>query len=226
MAAAEAAAHGPRPSRASWCSSRPAWWRCRSSGGSASGRCSAIWQPARHRAVRARALLRYRDHPARRRARGGAVPLRDRARDAAVAALGDARRDLRARAWRRSALCMLLLWTVGPQLGYPLAPSLIAGTGFVLTSTAIVMQMLRGARHDQPAEGTADHRHPVARGSGDRAAARARRLPRARRRGGDARAAAGRGRRSASRRSRRWSRRGAGCSTPSSASSPCRGRAR
>jgi CPA2 family monovalent cation:H+ antiporter-2/glutathione-regulated potassium-efflux system protein KefB len=44
-------------------------------------------------------------------------------------------------------LCMLLLWTVGLSLGYPLAPSLIAGTGFVLTSTAIVMQMLeeRGA---------------------------------------------------------------------------------
>jgi CPA2 family monovalent cation:H+ antiporter-2/glutathione-regulated potassium-efflux system protein KefB len=44
-------------------------------------------------------------------------------------------------------LCMLLLWTVGLSLGYPLAPSLIAGTGFVLTSTAIVMQLLeeRGA---------------------------------------------------------------------------------
>jgi CPA2 family monovalent cation:H+ antiporter-2/glutathione-regulated potassium-efflux system protein KefB len=45
------------------------------------------------------------------------------------------------------ALGMLLLWSVGLSLGYPLAPSLIAGTGFVLTSTAIVMQMLeeRGA---------------------------------------------------------------------------------
>jgi len=30
-------------------------------------------------------------------------------------------------------ICMLLLWTVGLTLGYPLAPSLIAGTGFVLT---------------------------------------------------------------------------------------------
>jgi glutathione-regulated potassium-efflux system protein KefB len=39
-------------------------------------------------------------------------------------------------------VCMLLLWTVGLALGYPLEPSLIAGTGFVLTSTAIVMQML------------------------------------------------------------------------------------
>jgi CPA2 family monovalent cation:H+ antiporter-2/glutathione-regulated potassium-efflux system protein KefB len=39
-------------------------------------------------------------------------------------------------------VCMLLLWSVGLTLGYPLAPSLIAGTGFVLTSTAIVMQML------------------------------------------------------------------------------------
>ncbi|HET9067690.1 MAG TPA: monovalent cation:proton antiporter-2 (CPA2) family protein [Amaricoccus sp.] len=44
-------------------------------------------------------------------------------------------------------LCMLLLWTVGLALGYPLAPALISGAGFVLTSTAIVMQMLdeRGA---------------------------------------------------------------------------------
>lgn len=44
-------------------------------------------------------------------------------------------------------LCVLLLWMVGLSLGYPLAPSLIAGAGFVLTSTAIVMQMLeeRGA---------------------------------------------------------------------------------
>ncbi len=39
-------------------------------------------------------------------------------------------------------LCMLLLWTVGLALGYPVSVSLIAGTGFVLTSTAIVMQML------------------------------------------------------------------------------------
>lgn len=39
-------------------------------------------------------------------------------------------------------LCMVLLWGVGLALGYPLAPSLIAGAGFVLTSTAIVMQML------------------------------------------------------------------------------------
>ncbi|HRO11346.1 monovalent cation:proton antiporter-2 (CPA2) family protein [Amaricoccus sp.] len=39
-------------------------------------------------------------------------------------------------------LCMLLLWTVGLALGYPVAASLISGTGFVLTSTAIVMQML------------------------------------------------------------------------------------
>ncbi len=38
---------------------------------------------------------------------------------------------------------------VGLALGFPLAPSFVAGTGFVLTSTAIVMQMLeeRGALH-------------------------------------------------------------------------------
>ncbi len=39
-------------------------------------------------------------------------------------------------------LSMALLSLVGLALGYPFAGSLIAGTGFVLTSTAIVMQML------------------------------------------------------------------------------------
>lgn len=38
--------------------------------------------------------------------------------------------------------CMLLLSTVGLLLGYSLPVALIAGTGFVLTSTAVVMQML------------------------------------------------------------------------------------
>lgn len=49
-------------------------------------------------------------------------------------------------------LCTLLLWTAGLALGYPLAAALIAGTGFVLTSTAIVMQALeeRG-QMNQPA---------------------------------------------------------------------------
>jgi monovalent cation:proton antiporter-2 (CPA2) family protein len=37
---------------------------------------------------------------------------------------------------------MAVLSTVGIALGYPPATSLVAGTGFVLTSTAIVMQML------------------------------------------------------------------------------------
>lgn len=43
-------------------------------------------------------------------------------------------------------VCMLLLWTVGLALGYPVAASLISGTGFVLTSTAIVMQLLQERR--------------------------------------------------------------------------------
>ncbi|MER2508866.1 MAG: monovalent cation:proton antiporter-2 (CPA2) family protein [Amaricoccus sp.] len=48
-------------------------------------------------------------------------------------------------------VCMLLLWTVGLSLGYPVAASLISGTGFVLTSTAIVMQMLEERRQmNQP----------------------------------------------------------------------------
>ncbi len=39
-------------------------------------------------------------------------------------------------------LCMALLAPVGVALGFPVAASLISGAGFVLTSTAIVMQML------------------------------------------------------------------------------------
>ncbi|MFC3075643.1 monovalent cation:proton antiporter-2 (CPA2) family protein [Shinella pollutisoli] len=40
------------------------------------------------------------------------------------------------------AVCIALLSGVGLALGYPLPQSFVAGTGFVLTSTAIVMQML------------------------------------------------------------------------------------
>ncbi|MDR6950887.1 CPA2 family monovalent cation:H+ antiporter-2/glutathione-regulated potassium-efflux system protein KefB [Ancylobacter sp. 3268] len=42
--------------------------------------------------------------------------------------------------------CIVLLACVGLALGYPLVPSFVAGTGFVLTSTAIVMQMLEERR--------------------------------------------------------------------------------
>lgn len=44
------------------------------------------------------------------------------------------------------ALCSGLLTCVGLALGYPVAQSFVAGTGFVLTSTAIVMQMLEERR--------------------------------------------------------------------------------
>lgn len=43
-------------------------------------------------------------------------------------------------------LCMALLLWVGITLGYPVSQSFVAGTGFVLTSTAIVMQMLEERR--------------------------------------------------------------------------------
>lgn len=39
--------------------------------------------------------------------------------------------------------CMAGLTLIGVSFGYPLIPSFVAGTGFVLTSTAIVMQMLQ-----------------------------------------------------------------------------------
>ena len=52
------------------------------------------------------------------------------------------RRDIFGLGLAQVLLAMALLSVVGVALGYPFAPSLIAGTGFVLTSTAIVMQML------------------------------------------------------------------------------------
>lgn len=42
--------------------------------------------------------------------------------------------------------CIGLLTCVGLALGYPVAQSFVAGTGFVLTSTAIIMQMLEERR--------------------------------------------------------------------------------
>lgn len=44
------------------------------------------------------------------------------------------------------ALCAILLTGVGVLTGFPVAPSFVAGAGFVLTSTAIVMQLLEERR--------------------------------------------------------------------------------
>jgi monovalent cation:proton antiporter-2 (CPA2) family protein len=52
------------------------------------------------------------------------------------------RRDIFGLGLTQVLVSMGLLSLVGLALGYPFAPSLVAGTGFVLTSTAIVMQML------------------------------------------------------------------------------------
>ncbi len=52
------------------------------------------------------------------------------------------RRDIFGLGLTQVLLCMALLSLVGLALGFDFAPSLIAGTGFVLTSTAIVMQTL------------------------------------------------------------------------------------
>jgi len=52
------------------------------------------------------------------------------------------RRDIFGLGLAQVLLCMGLLSLVGVALGFPYGQSLIAGTGFVLTSTAIVMQML------------------------------------------------------------------------------------
>ncbi len=52
------------------------------------------------------------------------------------------RRDIFGLGLAQVLVCMALLSLVGLALGYPFVPSLVAGTGFVLTSTAIVMQTL------------------------------------------------------------------------------------
>jgi monovalent cation:proton antiporter-2 (CPA2) family protein len=53
------------------------------------------------------------------------------------------RRDILGLGLLQVLLCVGLLSLVGVVLGYPYAGSLIAGAGFTLTSTAIVMQMLQ-----------------------------------------------------------------------------------
>jgi len=52
------------------------------------------------------------------------------------------RRDIFGLGLAQVLVAMGLLSLVGLALGYPFAPALVGGTGFVLTSTAIVMQML------------------------------------------------------------------------------------
>jgi len=52
------------------------------------------------------------------------------------------RRDIFGLGLTQVLVCTALLAWVGVALGYPMAQSLIAGAGFVLTSTAIVMQLL------------------------------------------------------------------------------------
>lgn len=53
------------------------------------------------------------------------------------------RRDIFGLGFAQVGFCILLLSVVGVALGYPYQVSLIAGTGFVLTSTAVVIQMLQ-----------------------------------------------------------------------------------
>jgi monovalent cation:proton antiporter-2 (CPA2) family protein len=53
------------------------------------------------------------------------------------------RRDIVGLGLTQVLLCVAILGLVGVALGYPYAGSLVAGAGFTLTSTAIVMQMLQ-----------------------------------------------------------------------------------
>ena len=51
------------------------------------------------------------------------------------------------------AFCEMLLTGIGVGTGFPVTPSFVAGVGFVLTSTAIVMQLLEERRSPQRREG-------------------------------------------------------------------------
>ena len=67
-------------------------------------------------------------------------------------------------------VCALLLTCVGIVTGFPGRVSFVAGAGFVLTSTAIVMQILEERGDVSTPEGPAHGLDPALRGSGDRAA--------------------------------------------------------
>ena len=100
-------------------------------------------------------------------------------------------------------VCGALLTGVGVLGGLPLPVAFIAAMGFVLTSTAIVMQILEERGVTATPRGAAHRRHPAARRPGHRAAAGDRRPARAGRRARRRRHALGRDRRSPSARWRR-----------------------
>jgi glutathione-regulated potassium-efflux system protein KefB len=56
------------------------------------------------------------------------------------------RREIFGLGFAQVVACALLLTAVGVATGFPVAPSFVAGAGFVLTSTAIVMQLLEERR--------------------------------------------------------------------------------
>ena len=111
------------------------------------------------------------------------APVHHRPRDAAVAAVGDAPRDLRARRGAGAGLRRAAHRRRRCSLGYP--PAVAFDRRRWASSSPPPPSSCRcwrsAARRNEP-HGPADHLDPAARGPGDRAAAGARRLPRARRR--------------------------------------------
>ena len=110
------------------------------------GRCWGIWRPAWRSARSASASFRSQVHPARRRAGRGDVPVHHRAGDAALAAVEAAGRSS---AWAWPRCCGALLTGVGLLAGLSAPAAFMAAMGFVLSSTAIVMQIL--AERDETA---------------------------------------------------------------------------
>ena len=111
------------------------------------GRCWVSGGRPGDRPVRHRLLFRSQVHPARRRAGRGDVPVHHRAGDAALAAVEAARRDLRPGCG--PGACGALLTGVGLLAGLSAPAAFMAAMGFVLSSTAIVMQIL--AERDETA---------------------------------------------------------------------------
>ena len=123
-------------------------------------------------------------------------------------------------------VCGALLTGVGVLAGFPPVVAFLAAMGFVLSSTAIVVQILDERGDTATPAGPARGLDPAARGSRDRAAAGAGGVAGAGRAAGHPPADAGSRSASRSPPSRRCWRRANGCSIRCSASSPTRRRAR
>ncbi len=107
-----------------------------------------------HRPVGPQAVHRSAGDPACRRTRRGDVPVRHRARRCNHRGCGGLRREIFGLGLAQVVACGALLTLLGILAGLPAPAAFVGGLGFVLTSTATVMQLL-GERAATP------HRRPA-----------------------------------------------------------------